>query len=638
MTVARGARALARRRAEGEGVSDLWRDNGDKERVRDAADIVRVVGEHVALKPKGREYVGLCPFHDDHRPSMNVIPAKGIFHCFVCGTGGDVFSFVRRFHKMEFREALEYLAQKFGVTLTPRARGGEAPSGVSRTDLLEANAAAARFYRAVLIDEQHGRPGRELLSRRGISAEMSELFQIGLAPDRWDGLVLRVRQLGHDASVYADAGLLKRRDDGGHFDVLRNRLIFPIQDQIGRVIAFGGRRMNDEDEPKYLNSPDTRLFRKSATLYALPQASRAIQSEDCAIITEGYTDAIACHQGGFPHAVATLGTALTREHAGILRRLCSKVVLLFDGDEAGQRAADRAVEIFFAEPLDVKIVTLSAFTDAKDPDELLKREGGGEIFAKALAAAADLLPHRFARLRARTQGAGLSALSRAIDEEIARLAELGLRDVPPVRRAMIVKQLASLAGVDEETIRRAIPAGRAARAHPAQTGEAPAGDEPSASVARLRGPGLGPAEHVLGCILCEGDLWLAIPEPQRDVIDPSAYADARMQRIAQGVSEVAHAGDSPDLRAVLSAVDDLEVQNAATLLHTRVQSETQHDRERLHEHFRACLRRAELDRAEAERASRVETKDEGDALARIAQRRRLHTELGGDRRVLPRPG
>ncbi len=619
-------------------MSDLWRDNGDKERVRDAADIVRVVGEHVALKPKGREYVGLCPFHDDHRPSMNVIPAKGIFHCFVCGTGGDVFSFVRRFHKMEFREALEYLAQKFGVTLSPRTRGSEPQAGVSRTNLLDANAAAARFYRAVLADEQHGRAGREMLARRGISAEMGEQFQIGLAPDRWDGLLLRVRQLGHDATVYADAGLLKRRDDGGHFDVLRHRLIFPIQDQIGRVIAFGGRRMNDEDEPKYLNSPDTRLFRKSATLYALPQASRAIQSEDCAIITEGYTDAIACHQGGFPHAVATLGTALTREHAAILRRLCSKVVLLFDGDEAGQRAADRAVEIFFAEPIDVKIVTLSAFTDAKDPDELLKREGGGAVFAKALTAAADLLPHRFARLRARTQGNGLSALSRAIDEEIARLVELGLRDVPPVRRALIVKQLASLAGVDEDTIRRAIPAGRAAKTSTPQTGEGKPNEDLSTSVARLRGPGLGPAEHVLGCILCEGDLWLAIPESQRDMIDPSAYADPRMRRIAQGVSDVAHAGDSPDLRAVLAAVDDLEVQDTATLLHTRTLNETQHERERLHEHFRACLHRAELDRAQMDQALRSESRNEGDAMARIALKRRLHAELGGDRRVLPRPG
>jgi DNA primase len=237
---------------------------------------------------------------------------------------------------------------------------------------------------------------------------------------------------------------------------------FPIQDQTGRVIAFGGRKINEEDEPKYLNSPETRLFDKSKTLYGLNHASRTIQLEKTAIITEGYTDVIACHQGGFTNAVATLGTALTREHATVLRRLCDTIVLLFDGDEAGQRAADRAVEVFFAESIDVKICTLKAYTDAKDPDELLKREDGAEVFRKALAGATDLLDYRFARLRARLAGTGLSALAKGIDEEVARYADLGLRDVPPVRQALIVRRLAQLTGVDESAIRRSIPAGRSA--------------------------------------------------------------------------------------------------------------------------------------------------------------------------------
>ena len=383
------------------------RHNEDKERVRDASDIVRVIGEHMAIKAKGREYVALCPFHDDHKPSMQIVPHKQIFHCFVCGSGGDVFTFVEKYHKMEFREAMEYLAERAGIELTKfssapaagtTADGGPAP--VTRSDLINANKAATDFFRAILNHADHGKLARDTIARRGIAPEMVEQFQIGASPDRWDGLVLTLQNKKLDNRAFLEAGLLKRREQGdGLYDALRNRLIFPIHDQIGRVIAFGGRKLKEEDEPKYLNSPETRLFEKAGTLYGLHQASRSIQAKRFAIITEGYTDTIACHQGGFTNAVATLGTALTPRHAQVLRRLCDTVVLLFDGDDAGQRAADRAVEVFFAEDLDVKIATLSGVTDAKDPDELLKREGGAAILQKAIDSATDLLSYRYARIR-----------------------------------------------------------------------------------------------------------------------------------------------------------------------------------------------------------------------------------------------
>lgn len=627
----------------------LWIENGDKDRVRDAADIVRVVGEVVALKPKGREYVGLCPFHDDHKPSMGVVPSKGIFHCFVCGSGGDVFSFVQKFHKMDFREALEFLAEKFGIALTPRKReqasvgGGESPfedRGLTRSDLVGLNTRACHFFSTLLKHEEYGKAARDIISRRGISPDMVAKFSIGVAPDRWDGLVLKARHEGWSERGLLELGLLKSRESGGAYDALRNRLIFPIQDQTGRVIAFGGRKINEEDEPKYLNSPETRLFDKSRTLYALNHASRPIQLEKTAIITEGYTDVIACHQGGFENAVATLGTALTREHATILRRLCDTVVLLFDGDDAGQRAADRAVEVFFAEPLDVKICTLRDFTDAKDPDELLKREEGAEVFRAALSASKDLLDYRFTRLKARLKGSGLSALARGIDEEVSRYVELGLRDVPPVRQALIVRRLSQLSGVDEATIRRSIPAGRAARAFtpaPSQMDDATERqlDRQAAvttALAAIRAPGLSLSAHLLGCILCEGNLWLALKDELRDLIIPAAYPHPLLSELAQVVADAALHGETPDLKGVLTHCEDEHVQAVAVALHDRLDRETGSDPKVLHDHWRECVRRAELTAPSA-----APSAGNLSLLEQIELKRRQHASLGGNMTILPRP-
>jgi DNA primase len=360
----------------------------DRQRVLDATDVVQLIGEHVALKARGREFIALCPFHDDHKPSMYVVPAKQIYHCFSCGAGGNALTFVMEYHKMAFREALEHLAQRAGVELTPwkpgAAAGAAAGSqeqrggGAPRQEVLAANRAAADFFERMLAREDLGRAAREVIARRGISPEMVESFRLGAAPEMWDGLQRTISHKNAPAGPFLAAGLLKQRNEGGLYDAFRNRLMFPIQDQTGAVVAFGARRINEEDEPKYLNSPDSVVFNKSATLYGLHQAARTIQRTRTAIVTEGYMDVIACHQAGVTNAVAALGTAMTRENAKILRRLCDTVVLLFDGDEAGQRAADRAVEVFFAEPVDVRIAVLPPDAGAKDPDELLKQEGGRE--------------------------------------------------------------------------------------------------------------------------------------------------------------------------------------------------------------------------------------------------------------------
>jgi DNA primase len=627
-------------------VAGLWRSNPSRdretERVKDASDIVRVIGESISLRPKGREYAGLCPFHDDHTPSMYVVPAKQIYKCFVCGSAGDVFDFVMRFHKMDFVEAKRYLAERAGITLEPprRAEPGAAPAGPSRTDLLSACATATEFFRGVLAHPEHGRTARALIDRRGITPAMADRFMLGASPDRWDGLVLTLRARGLDPVAFVDAALLRPREsDGGLYDAFRNRLMFPIQDQVGRVIAFGARRLNEEEDPKYINSSDTRLFNKSATLYALAQASREIQARRTAVVTEGYTDAIACHQAGIGNVVATLGTALTREHGAVLRRMCDRVVLLFDGDEAGARAADRAVEVFFAEPLDVCIATLSGHTDAKDPDELLKRPGGREVLERVIAQARDVLDYRFARVRARLAGAGISATSRAIEEELEWMGKAGLADVPPVRQRLIIRHLAGVAGVDEGTIARVIPAGRSGRAAPpAPEREARAedGGESSAEAFDLHTRPLEAREHLLGCVLCDPGLLGTLGPDAAPLLAPEGYRSGLLARLAHVVGEVAGQGGSPDLSGVLLAVgEDADLRRSAVVLASRIDEQTERDPVRLRQHWDSCVTRARLD------GSRVEAKpgaDLGEAIERIRQRQAMHAALGADRRVLPRPG
>ncbi|MCC6661433.1 MAG: DNA primase [Phycisphaerales bacterium] len=589
----------------------MVRSNEDRERVRDASDIVRVVGEHLTLKAKGREWTGLCPFHDDHRPSMNVVPGKQIFHCFVCGAGGDVFSFIQKYHKMEFREALEYLAERAGITLSKadREQGTGDKADVTRSDLVRANAAAAEYFRALLRHPEHGRAGREVIGRRAINPAMVEQFGLGVAAARWDGLMLTAAKAGLPVHHLAAAGLVKSREDGGHYDAFRNRLMFPIHDEAGRVIAFGARKIDEADEPKYLNSAETPIFEKRSTLYGLRQASRAIQADRTAIITEGYTDTIACHQAGITNAVATLGTALTLGHAARLRRYCDTVVLLFDGDDAGQRAADRAVEVFIRENLDVKIATLAGFTDAKDPDELLRRDGGVDVLRRAIAGASDLLAYRYQRLRAAVgTGAGPAAITRIVQEELERLVQIGLNELTPLRRRLILRQVAAVAGIDEASIASMVPAGRsAARTAPATPPRT----------------GRSRDETALGILLLSPALWESNAEIAAAILDAS-HPDAAVQRIASVAAGAVAEHGSCSLAGVLLALgDDTDTKAEAVAL-------TEH-----------VARTLETDELRARALAEMRAGLPGDtALTPNDRLRALRTrdrDQGGNRRVMPRP-
>ena len=438
------------------------------------------------LRPKGREHVGLCPFHNDRTPSLAVVSHKGsgFYKCFSCGAAGNAIDFMINYHRMDFPEALRHLAQRAGIELqsSPRPSGSSEERADSPSSLRRANEAAQRFFRRSLEGDA-GAAARAAVAGRGISPEMAERFGLGVAPAGGDALVQYVDRLArHSAQArgradaagddhpldestvrgaFEAAGLVRHR--GGHLvDGFRNRLTFPICDELGRVIAFGARIIDPADEPKYLNSPESAVFHKSRALYALHLAKRAIVDSRTAIIVEGYTDVIACHAAGITNVVATLGTSLTRDHARVLQRLCDTVVLLFDGDEAGQRAADRALEVFFSATIDVRICTLP---DALDPDDLLRQPGGTERFRAAVDGSVDALAHLVSRFSAAlAERQGVTPRQRAIEAMLQRLVAMGLAELPPLRRRLVLEAIARAAGLPLAEIERAVPTVRPRRA------------------------------------------------------------------------------------------------------------------------------------------------------------------------------
>lgn len=500
-----------------------------KQEVQQATDIVRLIGEQIALRPRGKEFVGLCPFHDDKSPSMYVSPAKQIYKCFSCGAGGSVFDFVMNYHKMGFREALEHLADRAGIKLQRWERDGDGAQtdGPSERELIAAaNAKALSFFRGLYKHADHGRVARDYVDQRGIHPDMVELFQIGYAPDRWDGLVQMIAGKGWNRRGFHLAGLTKTRETGGEYDALRHRLIFPILDALGRPIAFGGRKLRPEDEPKYLNSPETRLFNKSATLFGLHAAKKAIIDSRIAVIVEGYTDVIACHQAGLGNVVATLGTALTTQHASELRRYCDRVVLVFDADDAGRKAADRAVEVFLTSEIDVAIAVLPSPTGEKvDPAELLAEEDGPARWHEAMAAARDALDYQFDRVREELSAQStLSGRQRVAESYVQKLAGLGVGRAGVLRAAMVRTRLASLLHVSEAEVAQLLARHAPRRSGPTVVREVPehvattstnqvlADVAAGASAARVTA--LRRAElELIGCLLHANELFhAALPD------------------------------------------------------------------------------------------------------------------------------
>jgi DNA primase len=402
-------------------VSKLPREIVDA--VRERTDIVEIVQRHVALKKRGRQYVGLCPFHQEKSPSFNVIPEKGIYHCFGCQAGGDVFRFLMTLEGLTFFEAVKELGDAIGVEveekeLSPAERKA-LKQRATAYDVLEAAAAA---YESWLWTGPAGAVARKyLLETRAMTPEAAKSARLGWSPGGWSRLLDYLHQQGFEAEQVANAGLAKQRERGdGYFDFLRERLIIPIRDERGRVIAFGGRIL-EGDQPKYLNTPESAVYKKSNVLYGIEKARFAADSKrkNRLIVVEGYFDVLALHGAGFEEAVATCGTALTPEHLEKIRRLTRDVILVMDADDAGLRAAERTLPMFVEAGIQAWRVELPG---AKDPDELLRKEGP-ERFEQVMAAREPLFEW-VVRRRVEAVGTGVMGRERALEDILPLLARL----------------------------------------------------------------------------------------------------------------------------------------------------------------------------------------------------------------------
>jgi DNA primase len=335
------------------------------------ADIVVVIQDYVSLKKAGTSYKGLCPFHGEKTPSFHVNREKGFFHCFGCSAGGDVFKFLELHEKIGFQDAVKQLAQRFGVSLPEMEQSDEQrASAAERESLLKIHEAAAAWFREQLLSPAGVRIRRQIAGR-GVTEATSEAMGLGFAPASRDALKQRLMKQGFSEGLLIRAGLVTRRDDGSSVDRFRNRLIIPIRRDTGSVIAFGGRAVDADQQPKYLNSPETPIYTKGRTLYGLDLSKAAIRERGFAVLVEGYFDFGQVHQAGFP-AVASCGTALTLQQVQQLRRFASKVVLSFDPDAAGQGATEKSCELFVAEGFDVNVALLPS---GQDPDTFIRAQG-----------------------------------------------------------------------------------------------------------------------------------------------------------------------------------------------------------------------------------------------------------------------
>ncbi len=418
------------------------------EKVREIAErlsIAEVVGEYVQLKRSGSNYLGLCPFHGEKTPSFNVNPAREIFHCFGCGAGGDIFSFVMKIEGISFPEALRKLAAKAGVTIEERPlTDAEKQQRQERDQQREIMLVTAQHYRDLLTRMPEGADARSYLQQREVTPEVAAAYGLGYASEKRDSVVQLLRGKGLPLELAAQLGIV-RKGDRGWYDLLHKRLIFPIRDNQGQPIGFAGRVL-DNSLPKYINSPESPLYHKSSVLFGSDLALRDIRQSGTAIIVEGYFDHLALYQAGVKNVLATCGTALTDGHITLLRKHAQRLCLLFDGDNAGRKATVRAMELCLEQSLPIYVISLP---QGEDPDSFLQQQGA-EAFQQRIAAAKPAFEQFLHWLLAKTPADSVDQRVRLLDEIIPRYQRI--KD--PVERDLYQKEICRLLGIDQQAFRR----------------------------------------------------------------------------------------------------------------------------------------------------------------------------------------
>lgn len=409
--------------------------------IRERSDIVEVVSSYLPLKRSGANYLGCCPFHQEKTPSFNVNAPRQIFHCFGCGVGGNVFAFLMRMEGLTFPEAVRRLGDKVGITVEETV---VTPADRQRRDqrerLYRVNEAACNYYHRLLLEDAAGAAGRRYLRQRGYESETVRAFRLGFAPDQWEALIAYLGGEGFSRADMRAAGLVREGSSGrGDRDLFHSRLLFPILDPEGRVVAFGGRVLGD-GTPKYLNSPETPVYHKGRTLYGLYQGRDAIRQARAVLVVEGYFDLLALHRAGIGNVVAACGTALTADHARLLKRHAEQAILVFDADKAGRQATFRAMDALLPEGVAVSAVGLAA---GEDPDSFLAKQGA-EAFRARLAEARPAL-ELFLDEQLQVHGDRVEGRARAAEEVLTRIRRLP----SDLERNLYLKQLSARTGLDE---------------------------------------------------------------------------------------------------------------------------------------------------------------------------------------------
>jgi DNA primase len=408
---------------------------------------VEVIGSYFPLKRAGANFRALCPFHKEKTPSFHVNPTKQMWHCFGCGAGGDVFKFVMQYESLEFLDAVRRLAERAGVRIEWEEVAGE-PSRDQKDALLKLHEAVTNFFCENLHKDKSAEIVRAYLKKRKITAEIAKRWRLGYAPNSWDGLVRWARTKKFPAELLETAGLALPGDHG-HYDRFRGRLMFPIGDEQGRVVGFSGRILTDaKDQPKYVNSPETPIFQKGRILFALDRARRSIIEEKHAIVCEGQLDTIACHEAGITNVVAPQGTALTEQHARILKRYAEEVVLMFDADEAGQKAIVRSAEPLWQAGFALRVVVMP---EGHDPDSFVKMLGPEklkEIITKG--------PSFFVYLLERLSKQNDPRTDRGKLQIVREMAEWLVRIPSPILLSSYAQQTANRLGVPEDAVRQVL--------------------------------------------------------------------------------------------------------------------------------------------------------------------------------------
>jgi DNA primase len=562
------------------------------ERVKQQADIVRVVGEYVRLKKSGQNFSGLCPFHQEKTPSFNVHPVKQIYHCFGCGVGGDVFKFVMELDKCTFPEAIRTVAEKCGIAIPrPRERSPEERrENQQRSALVEMHREAAAFFARQLHETPEGKVAYAYLEDRGLNREAMIKFGLGFAPSSGDAL-LRFLKQKYPEKLLEVSGLFSREQSGRFFDRFRRRIIFPIANESAKVIAFGGRAMGD-DMPKYLNSPETPIYSKSNVLYHLDRAKESLRQNDFGVLVEGYMDAIAVARAGITNVIASCGTSLAEPQIKLLGRFTRRVVVNYDPDTAGQAATERSLTLLLEKEFDVRVLALPG---GSDPDKFLK-EQGAEAYKKLLLQAPPYLDYLIgrARLMDRTTASGRVMALNFLMPYVQRLPNRLLRSEWATR-------IASELHVDEPVLREALR--RAATERRSEV-------KPKAE---LLGPSVKGAERRLIHMLAEADGFRE--KLAHEIVSSGLHRGLETEKIFDLL--ITKAGERSDPATFAEALDE---RDRRVLFEIFFESFSEHSWEEA-ESCLGVLRSRRVEQELAELQKKLESKPPTEELRRIITRR-----------------